>query len=57
MASAAISSTFVSLLEVMKPYRRQALPVTLETADTQQLTRMVPTELIIKSHIVMEPTE
>lgn len=57
MASAAISSTFVSLLEVMKPYRRQALPVALETAGTQQLTRMVPTELIIKSHIVMEPTE
>lgn len=41
----------------MKSYRRQALPVTLETADTQQLTRMVPTEVIIKSHIMMEPTE
>lgn len=52
-----ISSTLASLLKVMKSYRRQALPVALEPVDTQQLTEMVPTELIIKSHTMMEEAE
>lgn len=52
-----MSSTLASLLEVIKSYRRQALPVALELIDTQQLTEMVPTELIIKSHTMAEETE
>lgn len=45
-----ISSTLASLLEVMKTYRRQALPA----VDTQQLTGMVPIELITKSHSLLK---
>ena len=52
-----ISSTLASLLKVMKSYRRQALSVAPEPTDTQQLTEMAPTELIIKSHTMMEEAE
>lgn len=45
-----ISSTLASLLEVMKTYRRQALPA----VDTQQLTGMVPIELITKSYSLLK---
>lgn len=38
----------------MKTYRRQTLPVALETVDTQQLTGMVPIALITKSHSLLK---
>lgn len=52
-----MSSTLASLLKVIKSYRKKALPVAPEPIDTQQLTEMVPTELIIKSHTMAEETE
>lgn len=55
--TAVISSTLASLLKMMKSYRRQALPVAPEPVDTQQLTEVVPAEIIIKSHTMIEAAE